>query len=118
MRPLWYILDGTTPVPSDDQQAAAAFFNSDKRCVARTQVGRFRVSTVFLCLDHGFNPDRPPVLFETMIFDDAASSESCHQRRYTTWAEAEQGHAEWCHRLRTLGPWWPPTKAHVDAPLT
>jgi hypothetical protein len=48
-----------------------------------------RVSTVFLGIDHGWSPDEPPVVFETMIF---GGPESEYQERYSTEAEAIEGH--------------------------
>lgn len=47
-----------------------------------------KVSTVFLGLDH--NLYGPPHLFETMIF---GGEHDGYQERYSTWAEAETGHA-------------------------
>lgn len=49
------------------------------------------ISTVFLGLNQRLfgPPDLPPEVFETMVFPDC---EVCW--RYSTWAEAEAGHAE------------------------
>lgn len=57
------------------------------------------VSTVFLGLDHGFDPDGPPILFETMIFDseDATSSDIDYQDRCSTWDEALKMHEHALH---------------------
>lgn len=56
----------------------------------------WRVSTVFLGLDHQWG-DGPPLLFETMIFRDGDVPDVAElnewQDRYSTWAEAEAGHA-------------------------
>lgn len=58
--------------------------------VSLTNLGRTRISTVFLGIDHScFGP---PQLFETMIFGLSADEE--YMRRYATRAEAEAGHAE------------------------
>lgn len=48
------------------------------------------VSTVFMPIDHGFGYDGPPIVFETMIFGGVFDG---YQDRYSTWAEAERGHA-------------------------
>jgi len=58
------------------------------RSVAKTMVGKTRISTVFLGLDHGWG-EGPPVLFETMIF---GGPEDGYQERYCTWDEAKEGH--------------------------
>lgn len=62
------------------------------RHVAETIQDDVRVSTVFLGLDHSFGRQGPPVLFETMVFQDHHSV-ACE--RYATWAEAEEGHKKW-----------------------
>jgi hypothetical protein len=49
------------------------------------------VSTIFLGLDHGFGFSKDPILFETMIFGGPLSED---QWRYSSYAQAEQGHAE------------------------
>lgn len=48
------------------------------------------ISTVFLTLDHNFVPGRPPLLFETAIFGGRFDQ---RYFRYTTWEQAEEGHA-------------------------
>jgi hypothetical protein len=45
---------------------------------------------VFLGIDHNFFGDGPPILFETMVFGGPMDQD---QRRYSTWDEAEFGHA-------------------------
>lgn len=69
----YYDKDGS-PVEAgrwDDPEWAARFsqlWDDDYRRVASTVVGKARVSTVFLPVDHGFG-EGPPIIFETMIFD-------------------------------------------------
>lgn len=50
-----------------------------------------RVSTVFLSMDHSFNFNGPPILFETMIFGGPLDG---YENRYCTWQEAMIGHKE------------------------
>lgn len=57
-----------------------------------------RVSTVFLGIDHNFSSDGPPLLFETMIFDDYDSGDMW---RYSTWEEAEAGHKSALNEIKT-----------------
>lgn len=60
--------------------------------VGYTELGDVTVSTVFLGMDFGFW-DGPPRVFETMIF---GGDHDGTQWRYSTWAEAERGHAAAC----------------------
>jgi hypothetical protein len=90
-----YILDehdGRTPVEVDLMTWAEWFEDSfDKRVVKKTEHELFRVSTVFLGLDHRFSGNGPPLIFETMAFaDDSWSDLECV--RYATWDDAEIGH--------------------------
>ena len=48
------------------------------------------VSTVWLGADHNYGPTGPPLIFETMIF---GGTHDGWTRRYSTLAEAQQGHA-------------------------
>ena len=97
----YYILEDRIPVPCYDGAAFAAWMTTNNICVGDTQIGRCRVSTVFLGLPmptpsalfvaFGQSAFDPPLLFETMCFrgdfDEA-------QMRYATWDLAEQGHQE------------------------
>lgn len=70
--------------------------------VAEDCVDGKRVSTVFLGLDHRHFGEGPPVLFETMVFGgEGWSEESCD--RYSTWQEAEAGHARAVASLMSPG---------------
>jgi hypothetical protein len=85
--PKYYKLIGKLPVPCT-LYAWAHWFPTAERIVHLDHVGPLRVSTVFLGLDHSWG-DGPPLLFETMIFDD---NEDGYQTRCTTWDEAELMH--------------------------
>jgi hypothetical protein len=92
-----YILVGHEAVPADDLQAwARNFEKGTNRHVALTKLDGAEVSTVFLGLDHSFG-DGPPLLFETMVFGGVCDQE---QDRYSTWAEAEAGHAAMVEKVR------------------
>lgn len=86
----WYVLRDrvAVPVASVDDWARDRESKVNRR-VAAEVVGDVRVSTVFLGLDHGYG-DGPPLIFETMIFGGDHDGE---QWRYSTWQEAEEGHA-------------------------
>ena len=85
-----YVLDGTTPKLEPDLMTWAQWFESADRKVARSEVGKTKISTVFLGLDHSFG-EGPPMLFETMIFGGEHDE---YQDRCSTWEEAEQMHAK------------------------
>jgi len=85
-----------------------------KGIVGSTKTELYRVSTVFLGLDHGWGRG-PPVLFETMVFDKQRSIVEWHDvlvsihksvdeddffHRYSTWDEAEAGHKTLVRRIR------------------
>lgn len=90
-----YLLDGHTPVRCDDLMEWARKYETMDLRVAETYIGddtdpmAVRVSTVFLSLDHSFGQG-PPLLFETMVFGGTMDG---RQVRYSTWDEAEAGHA-------------------------
>lgn len=67
--------------------------------IALTEVGNWKVSTVWLGIDHNFFGLRPHI-FETMawridtgVFDDS-------QERYSTLEEAQAGHKQWVIRYK------------------
>ncbi len=112
-RPFYYVLDKETHevVPALTNREAFApieGWNGEDRHVGSTHVGPYWVSTVFLVIDHSFGFEGPPVLFETMVFDE--TPENAHEnafypdrkfapevegleKRYCTWAEANAGHS-------------------------
>ncbi len=99
-----YILDPTgEPVREPDLMKWSTWFEaaSEMRddgtcarhvaCSERGEPGHeVRVSTVFLGVDHNFMGGQP-VLWETLVFNGPLDME---QRRYTSRAEAEIGHAQ------------------------
>jgi hypothetical protein len=89
-----YILNGHKPTPEPDIIAWGYWFATADRHVAESIQGDVRVSTVFLGLDHGFGGR--PKLFETMVFVGHAE-QGCE--RYSTWDEAEAGHARWVKQV-------------------
>lgn len=58
--------------------------------VAWTEVGDYEVSTVLLGIDHGMDPSKPPLIFETMIFD--ADRHGVWTDRYSNKVAALAGH--------------------------
>jgi len=90
-----YILKDKKAVPVDLITWAKWFETADLH-VAMDEIGDVRISTVFLGLDHQFG-DGPPLLFETLVFGGKLDDE---MDRYTTWEEAEKGHAEMVIKVR------------------
>jgi hypothetical protein len=92
----------------DDLIGWAEWMQTADRHVADTRHELFRVSTVFLGLDHQFDRG-PPILFETMAFlrtgDPNAEDildrcdESIDCVRYATWEDAEIGHKAMVRRM-------------------
>lgn len=91
-RQLFYKLDNCHHVhPCNVTEASELFDNIEKRRVASTQIGKVIVSTVFLTFDHCFNENGPPLLFETMVFDNGDDArQEC--QRCSTWNQAVKQH--------------------------
>ena len=94
MKPRYYLLDkDKNPVPASLMEWANWFEGADKRRVKNTTVEKgVDISTVFLGLDHGFDPspEAAPILFETMIF--GGKYDQNLQWRYETWQQALINH--------------------------
>jgi hypothetical protein len=90
-----YILEGREPKPVTMLQWAVWFGRRQynrQRIVAQTQIAPgLTVSTVFLGLDHNFSGKGPPLLFETMVFNDYGAGDCW---RWATWGAAEAGHLD------------------------
>lgn len=90
-----YILDGHSVIPCEDIFQWGEWFEKANRSVARTQIGKAVVSTVFLGIDHSFGYGLP-LLFETMIFGGPHDD---YQARCSTWDEAVKMHELACAEL-------------------
>lgn len=105
----YYILDGRTVVPVNVVEWASWFSkNGNERNVALDFVGDHRVSTVFLGVDHCFEGEGPPLIFETMIFADGWDEQECW--RCSTYEEAERQHTKAYVRLKAK--YWTDGKLH------
>jgi|SRR5437667_4983830 len=88
----YYTLDeNKNPVPCTREETGKFYKNRDLKRVARDEIDGYTISTVFLCIDHRFDEDKP-VLFETMVFDNNNYGVDVYSKRYHTWQEAEEGH--------------------------
>jgi hypothetical protein len=92
-----YIMIGDRVVRCESLITWARWFEAANRHMAHDVIGAVRISTVFLGLDHNFNPHGPPILFETMIF---GGTHDQYQDRYATKAEALAGHARAVNMVR------------------
>lgn len=68
------------------------------RRVGATHIDDTCVSTVFIGLDHQYEPLGSALWFETMIMRGPLDGE---MRRYTRWNEAEAGHKRMVARVRS-----------------
>lgn len=80
--------------------------NHEYRRVALDTIGPYRVSTIWLGLNHG-GPYGPPLIFETMVFSvnewDEPGFHGLHdfdRHRYSTEQEAVAGHEATCLLIR------------------
>lgn len=84
--------DGMTPVACDMMHADPIFDRHAHRRLAKTEMSKdVAIYTTFLGLDHSFNAEGPPLLWETMIF---GGEHDLYQTRYSTYQEAALGHIE------------------------
>lgn len=89
-----YVLVDRVTIAVKDILVWAEWLEKQKdRIVKQEEIANYRISTVFLGITGWGN--NPPLLYETMIFDDkyTGSELDCWQDRYATWEEAETGHA-------------------------
>ena len=108
-----YTIDADhNPVPCHSvMEWVRSFEKLDAKCVAWSEIAPgVTVSTVFIGLDMRKAGLGAPILFETIAFvDDGGDGETRRStpwpevaQRYTTWADAEIGHAAICSRLRSV----------------
>ncbi len=94
-----YVLDANDqPTPEPDLLTWAAWMGIDNhQTLVREQVGRVRVSTIFLGLDHNWlSDDGHPLLFETFVHGGKLDGEC---ERYSTKEQAIAGHARMVQRV-------------------
>lgn len=112
-RLMHYVLIDHRVVECPDLMQWAKWFEMSRKDesfrVGETVIGELRISTVFLGLDHRFLSDGPPIVFETMVFQETAEErEHCGEvfddcmQRYCTYEEAERGHEAIVDSLRAL----------------
>jgi hypothetical protein len=94
--------DDMNVVPAKDREEWGEFMNDRKnRHLMYDENDKYKVSTVFLGINHGLGAGNAPIVFETMVFKNNPSGslgveEECS--RYTTWKEAFDGHMKMCNQ--------------------
>lgn len=94
----WILGSDHQPIEVDLMTWARWFADDDNRRVAVDVGPGWRLSSVFLGLDHGWGGKGPPILFETMLFR-SGKADDLDCQRYATWDECLAGHDAWVDRL-------------------
>lgn len=114
-----YILDENRNLVAVDTATWAAWCERthgeefERLCrVGRTYIGPIDVSTVFLAagIDLSWGQGKPQ-FFETMVFGGLKFNDM--QYRWSTWEEAEAGHAAIVAMVRSYYRWWRVAYEHV-----
>lgn len=103
MSNLYILNDQKQPILIGDTIEWAQWIETADRRVALTKINGYRVSTVFLGLDHSWGEEEGPLIFETMIFkedDEAVDWGGELQYRYKTWDDAQHGHDLVVHYIK------------------
>lgn len=88
VRSLYYDRAGK---PVSREVFAVLFDNMQYRQVGLDKIGDVMISTVWLGINHQFNSDGPPIVFETLVTGVNDGDEEMY--RYATDEEARRGHA-------------------------
>lgn len=101
MNPRHYILDKKGNPVVTDLMTWAKWFEKAERYVGLDQIGPYKVSTVFLGLDHQYGKG-PPVLWETMTFSNPPDLEldQIQKRCSGSREQAEAMHREVCETVK------------------
>lgn len=87
----FYLNEDHTYKPCD-LMTWAKQFEELERHVAEDEINGYRISTVWLGLDHNYYNTGEPLVFETMVFNPSGEDKYC--MRYSTWEQAETGHKD------------------------
>jgi hypothetical protein len=100
--PRYYALNGR-PMTMMEWARASSHYKHIGLDYVRLRGRMYRVSTVWLGLDHSFWPGHGPLIFETMVFedDDWGGFENLMDR-YSTLAQAERGHRAFVRRVKRI----------------
>ncbi len=91
-----YLLINKDIQACDELSIFAEFWQNNNPVIAKTRIGNFLVTTVFLKVDCNFSDRGSPVLFETMVFDMLLDkdSEPILFSRDTDYEYAEDNHQQ------------------------
>ena len=95
---LLFKLDGHKVVQVKSVWEWAEWMDAGELSVDHTTHGGIRVSTVFLGLPAPRSTEGPHLLFETALMKGGELLSVAE--RYSTWEEAEKGHAKWAKALK------------------
>lgn len=94
MRHEYYDVDSN---PCSYETWTDQWHDPNTKIVAQDTVAGSSVSTVYLGTDHGWG-DGPPLIFETMVFEDGPLDQECV--RYSTREQAVAGHGAMIQRVK------------------
>lgn len=99
MTDIYYDYDGN---PTDHDTWSRLWDDTEARRLALDTVGGYRVSTVWLGVDHSFGHHEQPVLWETMVFSKGPDPYDLNEFmcRYDSRDEALAGHVEVVEMVR------------------
>jgi hypothetical protein len=99
----FYTLHGHNPVLCTDTAAWTDWYSksSHERQVGLERVGSYVVSTSFLGVNEAAPNDHVPRLFQTLVFSAKDAQAENFKLYYSTWEEAEAGHALTKARMAT-----------------
>lgn len=116
--PCYYILNKDGTVTSTTNVLEWAEAKEATPSIGKTKIGikwikpmYLLTSTVFLGVEHGYNKQGEPLLFETMVFRASGGFLEIYMRRYATLEEAKVGHEEavrWAKK--NWWKWWVKSK--------
>lgn len=86
-----YILQDRTPLPCNDLFRWGDWYAKADRQVADIMISGVRIRTMFIGINQQRLVDRPPLLFETMVYGGRFD---LHRESCSTWVEAELQHQQ------------------------
>lgn len=97
---LYYILDDDHHVIPVTAEEWEIWFRENKQWVGFTDfTDKLWVSTMFIGLNHQFDENGPPLVFETLVRGGPLDGTG---RRYSSWDDAEVGHKMFVKKVREV----------------
>jgi len=76
-------------------------FEQSSRIIKQENKGGYFISTVFLGFNHGFDEKKPPILFETMVFEEGGNGGERYCDRCSTYKQALKMHEKALKEITT-----------------